>query len=298
LLVNHVSQDSPAAKADVQKNDVLVEFDGQMLVDSVQLRKLVQMRAEGDSVTLTLFRAGKKQSVTTRLAKRKWDEVEPGANFSWSPGLNSSASGASGSGSQAWSLPLRKLTDQDRLKEQMEGLEKSLEGLGLDKEKMRVEIKRTLEQTRKAIQEAMKNSREAMGSQQALASLNQELAALAGGGMDVGKDSTIVIKNNSRSARSVVKTDETGSYVIVANPDKHLTIHDPDGKMLFDGAIQTPAQQEKVPRELWEKVKPLLDQMDQGKIEMEEPPAPPVPPVPPAPEAPAAPTAPPAPANK
>jgi len=44
--------------------------------------------------------------------------------------------------------------------------------------------------------------------------------------------------------------------VIVATPNKRLTAHDKDGKLLFDGDIETPEQQQKVPAEVWEKVKP------------------------------------------
>src|SRR5579859_6051379 len=43
LVVTYVETDSPAAKARIKKNDVLVEFDNQMMVHPAQLRKLVQM---------------------------------------------------------------------------------------------------------------------------------------------------------------------------------------------------------------------------------------------------------------
>jgi C-terminal processing protease CtpA/Prc len=64
-----VASGSPAEKADFHKNDVLVELDGQMLVDMHQLRKLVRMHAEGDKVELTFYRGGKKQTISVKLAK-------------------------------------------------------------------------------------------------------------------------------------------------------------------------------------------------------------------------------------
>ena len=67
----------------------------------------------------------------------------------------------------------------------------------------------------------------------------------------------------------MVKSDETGTYVIVAAPNKRLTAHDKDGKLLFDGDIETPEQQQKVPGAVWEKVKPMLEQM--GPVDAEQP---------------------------
>ena len=61
--------------------------------------------------------------------------------------------------------------------------------------------------------------------------------------------------------KTVLKTDESGSYVIVADPTKRLSAHSKDGKLLFEGSIETLEQQQKVPWEVWEKVKPLLEQM-------------------------------------
>jgi hypothetical protein len=73
-----------------------------------------------------------------------------------------------------------------------------------------------------------------------------------------------------KSVKTVVKTDDTGSLVIVANPKKRLTAHDQDGKLLFDGEIETEEQQARVPAEVWEKVKPMLKQMEKGTSGDEE----------------------------
>jgi hypothetical protein len=59
----------------------------------------------------------------------------------------------------------------------------------------------------------------------------------------------------------MVKADESGTYVIVSNPKPRLTAHDKEGKLLFDGEIDTPEQREKVPPEVWEKVEPMLDKL-------------------------------------
>ena len=61
-----------------------------------------------------------------------------------------------------------------------------------------------------------------------------------------------------------MKKDETRFVVIVADPAKHLTAHDADGKLLFDGAIETPADQEKVPKGVWKEIEPMLDDLKKG----------------------------------
>lgn len=69
LVVIYVAPESPAAKAGLQRNDVLVKLDGQLLVVPAQLRKLVQVHKLGDTVELVFYRAGKKQTVSATLGK-------------------------------------------------------------------------------------------------------------------------------------------------------------------------------------------------------------------------------------
>ena len=83
----------------------------------------------------------------------------------------------------------------------------------------------------------------------------------------VEKNATVVVKNDRKSIRTMVKADDSGTYVVVATPAKRLMAHDKEGKLLFDGEIETPEQQEKVPKEVWEKVKPMLDKS--GKVNTE-----------------------------
>jgi hypothetical protein len=65
---------------------------------------------------------------------------------------------------------------------------------------------------------------------------------MVAGSVNTDKGATIVVKKEGSTARSMVKTDDTGTYVIVANPKKRLTAHDKDGKLLFDGEIETEEQ--------------------------------------------------------
>jgi hypothetical protein len=85
------------------------------------------------------------------------------------------------------------------------------------------------------------------------------------------KDATVTIRSQRNDAKTVVKTDESGTYVIVATPKKKLTAHDPDGKVLFDGEIETSEQQKNVPRAVWEKVQPMLEKLNQTRTLETEP---------------------------
>jgi hypothetical protein len=60
----------------------------------------------------------------------------------------------------------------------------------------------------------------------------------------------------------MVKADDAGTIVLVANPTLHLTAHDKKGKLLFDGEIETSKQRDKVPRDLWERVEPMVEKLE------------------------------------
>ena len=55
LVVHYVVPDGPAAAAGVQQNDILKMLNDQILLEPGQLRKLLQMFQEGQTVTLTLL---------------------------------------------------------------------------------------------------------------------------------------------------------------------------------------------------------------------------------------------------
>jgi hypothetical protein len=148
------------------------------------------------------------------------------------------------------------------LKGQLPELGEEMAHAGLDKDKFDLEIKRTMEQTRKAIQDAVQH---ATSDHRSLRTLDRQLETLAREGVDVDKDATVIIRNKHNSNKTMVQTDDSGSYVIEAGAKTHLIVHDKEGKLLFDGEIDTPAEREKVPKEVWEKVAPMLDQMNGPK---------------------------------
>jgi membrane-associated protease RseP (regulator of RpoE activity) len=247
LVVGYVAPDSPAAKAGLKKNDVLVECEGQVLVHPAQLRKLVRMRQVGDAVKLVFYRAGKKQTVSVTLAK---GPAELGV-------LDDVMSGQ-GLALRDLQQQLRDLPVRDALREQMESVKKSLKNAQIDQKKVKEEVRRSMEQARKALQQAL---RAATNSDSTLWPVRKALEELGKSGVFVDNKTTVTVRSGGKGAKSIVKTDDSGTIVIVCNPKPHLTAHDPDGKLLFDGEIETAEQRDQVPPELWSKVEPLLEKL-------------------------------------
>jgi len=242
LVVVYVATDSPAARARIEKYDVLVEMGDQLLVHPAQLRKLVRTKKEGDTVNLTLYRQAMKQTVTATLART----TEGLGMWLEGPVLDEKLHVALGE------------AIGEGIRERMEKLKADLGRLDANKQKVELEVQRSIEQARKSLQDALRHK--AHGAS-AFGPEAKELEALARGGVDIRKGATVVVKKNGNSVKSMVKTDDTGTYVIVANPKKRLTAHDQEGKLLFDGEIESEEQQQQVPSELWEKVKPMVQQM-------------------------------------
>jgi Do/DeqQ family serine protease len=68
-LISSVSPDSPAAKAGVQRGDVVVELDGVSVTDSNHLRNHVAQKQPGSAVRLKVLRDGRTLDLTARLAE-------------------------------------------------------------------------------------------------------------------------------------------------------------------------------------------------------------------------------------
>lgn len=59
LTIHGVVPDSPAAKAGLMKNDILLRLNDQLLMEPRQLSKLIRSKKPGEHVTLTYLRKGK-----------------------------------------------------------------------------------------------------------------------------------------------------------------------------------------------------------------------------------------------
>lgn len=76
VMVEEVDEDSPAAKAGLARNDVILEFAGERVRSVAQFQRLVRETPAGRAVALQVSRAGQARSLNVRL--------EPGHNFALS----------------------------------------------------------------------------------------------------------------------------------------------------------------------------------------------------------------------
>ena len=252
LVITYVATNSPAAKAGLRKNDLLVQFGDQSLVHPAQLRKLVRVRKEGDEVKLTYYRAGKKETATATLAKssRRFSALDDG---DWEGDL------------RRLGRDLKDLPIKDAMREQMQAVRESLGNIKIDQRKVQGEVRRSMEEARKALQEALHTM-----SNVDLGPVRRALEEVAHSGVTVDNDATVTVRSSGKSSKSLVKTDDSGTIVLLNAPKLRLTAHDKDGRLIFDGEIQTDDQRAKVPRDLWERVEPLLKKMDAGPAEEPE----------------------------
>jgi membrane-associated protease RseP (regulator of RpoE activity) len=79
LLVATVLADSPAAQAGLQKNDVILRFDDQILTNPEQLVTLVRIKKPGDEVKITYLRKGQEATATAKLVSKEWRPAEKAA---------------------------------------------------------------------------------------------------------------------------------------------------------------------------------------------------------------------------
>jgi S1-C subfamily serine protease len=70
VVVMDVEPDGPAAKAGLKENDVITQYDGQVVEGTVQFRRLVRETPTGRTVELVLSRNGSTQNVSVELGER------------------------------------------------------------------------------------------------------------------------------------------------------------------------------------------------------------------------------------
>ena len=75
--VRDVLADGPAAKAGLQKNDVILRFDGEQVSSAQKLQRLINESAPEHTARLSISRGGAEQELSVTLGKR--EEFAPGA---------------------------------------------------------------------------------------------------------------------------------------------------------------------------------------------------------------------------
>lgn len=91
ILVNDLWADSPAQKAGIVKNDVVLSIDGKELKGPEDFARTIRGKKIGEKVTLEWVHKGKRSSASVELAERPANLPGQGADVLWGPG-----------GSQPW----------------------------------------------------------------------------------------------------------------------------------------------------------------------------------------------------
>jgi hypothetical protein len=255
LVVTYVGPDSPAEKAGLKKHDVLVRFGDQALVHPAQLRKLVRVHKQGDEIQLVFYRNGKQKKASVTLGKTE-------------AGMDSPLDG-SGLQNNLFMLQnqLKDLHLNEAMQQQMKAMRESLGNIKIDQKKVQEEIRRSMEQAGRAVQEALRN---ATNADFALNPVRKMLENLANSNVFVDNNARVTVRSSGKGVKSLVNTDDSGAIILVNQPKLHLTAHDKDGELIFDGEIETAEQRAKVPRDLWKRVEPLLDKMEAEQPEEPE----------------------------
>jgi C-terminal processing protease CtpA/Prc len=84
VIVDHVTEDSPAAKAGLKENDVITEVNGQRVEGAAQFRRMIHEIPAGRTVQIAIWRDGRAQTLSATLGKaeenhRAWLKTAPGS---------------------------------------------------------------------------------------------------------------------------------------------------------------------------------------------------------------------------
>src|SRR5581483_4771852 len=150
----------------------------------------------------------------------------------------------------------------DAAREQMRILRESLGNIKIDQKQLQENIRHGMEQARKAIQDALHDVTNSDP-------MRKVLENLAHTGVIMGDKADVVVRSSGQNVKSLVKSDDAGTIVLISSPRLYLTAHDKEGKLLFDGPIESSEERGKVPPELWNRVEPLVDQMQTGAESIE-----------------------------
>jgi C-terminal processing protease CtpA/Prc len=93
LVVRDVSENGPAARAGLQKNDVILRFDGEQVSSAQKLQRLINESAPEHTARLSISRGGAEQELSVTLGKRESFTPQSFGNFKFPDvqafGLNS-----------------------------------------------------------------------------------------------------------------------------------------------------------------------------------------------------------------
>lgn len=85
VMIVHVSKNSPAAKAGLQPDDILLTLDNQKLYSPEQFVRMVRSDKPGHEVALTYLRGGKTETAKAKLGEAEAPAIENQRSFRFNP---------------------------------------------------------------------------------------------------------------------------------------------------------------------------------------------------------------------
>lgn len=70
LLLPKIAKDGPADKAGLEDNDIIITFDGQLVINASQLSTLIEMKGPGATVPVKVLRKGEEVTLEVTLEER------------------------------------------------------------------------------------------------------------------------------------------------------------------------------------------------------------------------------------
>ena len=232
VLVTKVIPDSPAAKAGLQENDVVVKLGDMSLSGPRSVTEALADKAPGDKITAVLYRKGKRETadLTLDAGTLSAEEIlaaqgDPRSHPRTSPGGFSPRP----------ALPQGLLGTQpdafDRMQQIMDEFLKNsvMDDPGMDDVFSRMNLTPGSAQVLRSLQNLQKMPMPSMGN-------------LPGG-----------VSGSS----SVRMTDNNGTIIISSNSQTGTSVHvtDPSGKVLYSGPYNTQQEKDAVPEAVRERLK-------------------------------------------
>jgi hypothetical protein len=247
LVVNDVLPDSPAAKAGVQRYDVLTKFNDQQLVDPSQFATLVRALTKGTEASLTLIRKTQEQKITVTIDERLLPERRSYPN----PGSYPGPGMFPGGDMRHWQ------GDSERARGQMEeNAARMQERARLYGEEMR-EYQERMRDWQKNPSAEKPQPPEPPATEPTSGIRPEEiLREVRPGG--VAKIRLLkpdgVVTYNTANARLVMK-DDTGDVELTTHDGKRsLVARNAQGETIFDGPIDTEEQRKALPEDVRKKI--------------------------------------------
>lgn len=217
--VQYVAPESPAAKAGLEAHDILQKLDDQIIVNFAQLTALIRSKQSGDKVSLTVLRQGKAKQFEATLGEQEvavevHDFDGDQLKHNYHP-----------------QRTFRFHTGAGVLDDLPESIRKHVREFSQDRE-----VPFFRREKKAGRDEDKPDEPKGSGGGASGTSSNSSVTVHAGGKI------TRVVKDSNRGELHYSKADGNATLKAVG----------PDGKVLFDGPINTDAEKAKAPAEVLE----------------------------------------------